>query len=140
MEPLPQRPETPLDRQLPQGGNKIQRLSVQTQGLAQEMKRWVDLRIELAKLEVRQEIEAQRTKVMLLVGMAILGALGGFFLLVTIALALGALLGHPAWGFLIVTVLLLAGAAIVRAVMPGMVKEARNVTVERDVPDEVRTS
>lgn len=140
MESLPHRQETSPDRQLPPGGNKIQRISTQTQSLVQEMKRWIDLRITLTKLEIRQEIEARQTEIKLLAATAIFGALGGFFMLVTIALALGALLGHPAWGFLIVTVLLLGMAGILLAVRPGLVKEARNVTIQRDEADNESTS
>lgn len=136
MEPLPQRPQTPPDHQLPPGGNKIQRISTQTQSLVQEMKRWIDLRIELTKLEIRQEIKARQTDYALRAAMGLLAALGGFFTLITIALFLGMWLGHAAWGFLIVTVVLFGLAAVVNLVRPGLVRDAQNVTVRRDEPDE----
>lgn len=136
MEPLPQPPEASPDRQLPEGRNKVQRISTQTQGLVQEMKRWIDLRIALTKLEIRQEVEARQAEIKLLAGIAVLGALGGFFGLVALALGLGAWLGHPAWGFLAVTVVLVGLAGILLAVKPSVVREARKVTVQRDEPDE----
>ena len=88
MEPLPQRPETPPDHQLPPGGNKIQRISNQTQTLVQEIKHWMDLRIALTKLEIQQEIEARKTQAALIAGIVLFGALGGLLRLPGAGLAL----------------------------------------------------
>ncbi len=89
------------------------RLSKQLTGLSDDLKEIAELRIALAKAEVTERVDygVGRAKQGSVSG--VIALLGAFFLLVTVALGLGWLLGHPFWGFLIVTVaiLLIAGIA-----------------------------
>jgi hypothetical protein len=101
---------------------RLQRITEQTQGLVQDLTSWIELRIELARLEIEERIEARANDIALGVILAGLGALTGVFGLITVALALGALLGHAAWGFLIVTVLLGVTLVVVRAAQPELVQ------------------
>lgn len=125
MEHLPERtnsgpgngsPKQPASRQLPSGKNSVERITDQSKGLVDDVKAWVDLRIKLAQVEVEQRIQAKINEVALRIAPIIVGALGGLFLLVTLALGLGWWLGQNFWGFLIVTLLLLLVAAVLRAI------------------------
>lgn len=84
-----------------------------------DLKAWVDLKIKLTKLEVKEELERQKEMGVNYAVAAGLGLAGGIFGLLTLALALGGIL--DIWlssqlsyflGFLLVTVLLLIGAAV----------------------------
>lgn len=102
-------------------GGKVQRLAAHTEGLVDDLKQWVDLRIELARIEVEERVEAQANQVVLGILLAGIGLLAVVFGLVTLALGLGAWLGHPAWGFLAVTGLLILLAVLLRAAQPELV-------------------
>lgn len=106
----------------PVTGNKAQRIAQHTQQLVNDFQEWVDLRIELAQIELRERVEAKANEIALRVVVAGIALLAVVFGLVTLALGLGALFGHPGWGFLIVTVLLGGLAALVRAARPEMVR------------------
>jgi uncharacterized membrane protein YqjE len=104
-----------------EGGGKVQRITEQTQGLVDDLKEWVDLRIELVRIDVEEQIEAQANQVALGVILAGLGLLAVLFGLTALGFGLGALFGHPGWGFLAVTVLLVLLAVIIRAAKPELV-------------------
>lgn len=106
---------TPLERQLGSGAKGLARLREETEGLVADVREWVDLRIELAKIEVEERIDERLNQLLLAVIMAVILLFIAIFLLITIALGLGWWLGHPMWGFLIVTgVLALTGATLYR--------------------------
>lgn len=103
----------PADR--PQGG-KLGRIAGHTQGLVEDLREWIDLRIDLAILEMEERVDRLRNEVALGLTLAFFGFFAAMFVLTTTAIGLGWLLGHPFWGFLIVTiVLLLVVAALARA-------------------------
>lgn len=81
---------------------KLQRISDHTQGLVSDLQEWIDLRLDLALIEVEERVDELRNDLALGVTVAILGFFAAFFVLTTVALGLGWLLGHPFWGFLIV--------------------------------------
>lgn len=128
-------------RQLPPGDNNVERIMNHMRALVEDVIAWVELKIKLTQLEVEEKIEKKINEVALTVIVATLGALGGFFLLVTVALALGAWLGHPAWGFLIVTLLLFTLALLIRVARPQIIRGAgRQTTIEekREAAQKVR--
>jgi len=90
----------------PKGANKVERIAQQSRALFDDVKAWVDLKIAHTLLDVQAEIDARKQVVMVGALLGVFVLLGGVFALLTLALGLGAWLGHPAWGFLIVTVLL----------------------------------
>ena len=100
---------------------RLKRLQSESTELVQDVKDWVELRIDLVRAEVQESIAAQidgrKASVLALAIPGVIGAIGAFFLLVTLALFLGWWLGHAAWGFLIVTALLLLVAGVARAVL-----------------------
>lgn len=94
----------PADR--PRRG-KLGRIAGHTQGLVEDLREWIDLRIDLAILEVEEKVDALRNEVALGITLAFFGFFAALFVFTTTALGLGWLLGHPFWGFFIVSVLLL---------------------------------
>lgn len=90
-----------------------QRLSDHVRGLLDNLTEWINLQVELKKLEVKETVTSLREKIVLGVVLLVLALFSFGFLLTTLAFALGAWLGHPAWGFLIVTLLLLIATAVV---------------------------
>ncbi len=112
--------------------SRLGRIQHESSALVQDVKDWVELRLDLVRAEVQESIKAQidgrKAAVLALVIPGVLGAIGALFLLVTLALFLGWWLGHAAWGFLIVTAVLLIGAAVARAVLSGKAKAAAPTT------------
>ncbi len=116
-------PDGPL---APVSGNKAQRLAQHTQRLVDNLKRWVDLRIELAQLELEERVEAKVNEIALGVIVGGIMLLAVVFGLTALALGIGAWLGHAGWGFLIVTVLLVLLAGVLRAARPEFVQVGRS--------------
>ena len=112
----------PPERQLEPGSGNLGRITEQTRGLVDDLTAWVELRLELAQLEIEERVEKKANDLALKIILGVLAGLAGFFALVTGALALGAWLGHPAWGFLIVTGLLVLTAVVVRAAHPHLIQ------------------
>lgn len=119
------------DASLPVSGNKAQRLAQHTQQLVEDLKTWVDLRIELVRVDLEQQIQSKANEVALAVTLAVVAFLALVFGLTTAALGLGAWLGHPAWGFLIVTVLLVLLAVVLRAARPEFIDVSRRGAADR---------
>lgn len=94
------------ERQLPSGANKVQRVAQHTQGLVEDLKSWVDLKITLTQMDLRDKMQARANDAALAAVMAVLGLMMLVFVCVAAALGLGTLLGHDAWGFLAVALLL----------------------------------
>lgn len=91
---------------------RMGRLSKQLFGLGDDVKEIAELRIALAKAELTEQVDYGVGKAKQGSVAGVLAILGGFFLLVSLAIGLGWWLGHMFWGFLIVTGLLLLGAGI----------------------------
>jgi len=88
-------------------GGKLGRIAGHTQGLVEDLREWIDLRLDLAILEMEERVDELRNEVALGITLAFFGFFAALFAFTTAALGLGWLLGHPFWGFLIVTVALL---------------------------------
>ena len=116
---------------LPPGGNRVERIANHTKALVEDMTTWVELKMKLTQLEIEQKIDEQANKLALNVAVGVLGGLGAFFALITLALGLGAWLGHPGWGFLIVTILLLGLAGLLWTSRPHLVgKKERTAEIK----------
>ena len=81
---------------------RIQRIGQQTRGLVDDVKAWVELRMELTQIQVEDRVEERINEATSGVAVGLLGALGILFLLLAASIALGEWLGYPALGFLIV--------------------------------------
>ena len=115
--PAPTRPlaepiQAPIAARLPAHQGKLERVTEHVVGLGEGVVKWVELKVEVVRTELTEQIEYRIKQAERAAAAGIVGALGAFFALVTLALGLGWLLGHAFWGFLIVTALLLIAAAV----------------------------
>ena len=100
--------------QLPPHQTKIERIGDHVAALSADLREWTELRIALVQRKIEgvvgivERIQHLMPALELALPGAILVLIGALFALVTLAIGLGALLGHIGWGFLIVTLLLLA--------------------------------
>lgn len=85
---------------------KIARIAGHTRGLIEDLQEWVDLRLDLAIMEMEERVDRVRNEFARALALAFFGFFAVLFVLTTTALGLGWALGHPFWGFLIVTGLL----------------------------------
>lgn len=135
MEPIPEHPPSvsasrvPPDHRLPSGRNKIERIAQHSRGLVDDLKSWVELKIQHTKLQIKEELEERRIDLTLLAGAGFFALLGFLFGLVALALGLGAWLGHPGWGFLVVTGLLFVVAVIFLAARRARARKLREIDV-----------
>ena len=105
---------------MPEGG-KLERIAAHTQGLVTDLREWIDLRIDLAILEVEERLDETKNEIALGITLAVFGFFAALFALTTVALGVGWLLGHPFWGFLAVTVALVLIVVLLRATQPALV-------------------
>lgn len=117
------------DHRLPSGRNKVERIAQHSKGLVDDLKEWVDLKIQHTKLQIRDELNERKIELALVAGAGVFGLLGFLFGLIALALGLGAWLGHPAWGFLVVTVLLMLIAAVFLGARRARARKAREIDV-----------
>ena len=100
----------------PPKGGKLSRIASHTQGVVEDLRDWIDLRLDLAVLELEEKANGLKNQAGQGIVLALLGFFTLLFALVTAALGLGWALGHPFWGFLIVfAVLALATAGFAQA-------------------------
>lgn len=121
---------------LPPHQTKVERVTGHIAALSADLREWTELRIDLVKRQV-EGIQAQIERFQhfasaanLLLPAAILAITGLFFLLVTVALIIGALIGSYWAGFLILTALLMIGAGVLGWLGMRKVREAQAIAVE----------
>lgn len=100
---------------------KIRRIAADMQALVEDLRTWIDLRLDLAVLEVEERLDRLRNEIALGLVLAIFGFFAVLFTLTTLALGVGWLLGRPFWGFLAVSVTLILVVVVLRAVKPELV-------------------
>lgn len=97
----------PAARQLPEHKGKVARINEHLTSLTEDVKSWVDLRVDLVKAEVDEKLELAKWGA----AVGLFAAIGLWFLLLFAAFGIGALLGEYAYGFGIVMALLFITAA-----------------------------
>ncbi len=75
-------------------------------GLVDNLCKYVQINIEIAKVEVQEKIEDMIKKVVLIAILAITGMIFLMFLLITLALFMNKILENQYLGFLVITVIL----------------------------------
>jgi len=107
-------PSTTPTRASQQG--KLARVASHTQGLVEDLREWIDLRLDLVVLDLEEKVNDLKNQVGQGIVLALLGFFTALFALVTVALGVGWLLGHPFWGFLTVfAILAIATAGFAKA-------------------------
>lgn len=121
----------------PRGGT-LGRIAGHTQGLVEDLREWIDLRIDLAILEVEEKVDKLRNEIALGLTLAFFGFFAALFVLVTAALGLGWVLGHPFWGFLIVSGVLVLIVTVLASARPDLVPSSNLYDELRgtEAPDE----
>jgi uncharacterized membrane protein YqjE len=103
-------------------GGRLKRLVHRSRRIAGDLTEWLELRGQLFRMEIEEEVERRlNTLIARLMVAALLGATG-LFALFTLAIGLGWWLGHPFWGYLIVTLVLTAGSAGIAYARPQFVE------------------
>lgn len=102
---------------------RLDRVVNEARTLSGDVVEWVNLRIELTKLEIQEQINEKKADAISGAVAGILALFGVIFLLTAAAWGLGAWLGHPGWGFLIVAGVLLLGALLAFQILPGALKK-----------------
>ena len=142
MESLDDRPSAPnAERPVEESpdGGKVSRIASHTQGLFADLREWIDLRVDLAILEMEERLDAFKNDLALGLTVAVFAFFAAFFSLTTVALGVGWLLGHPFWGFLAVSVALILIIVTLRVTKPALVPPSNlfaSLRGERAVPDE----
>lgn len=142
MDPLQDR-SSGSDRRAPSDareGGKLGRIAGHMQGLAEDLREWIDLRLDLAVLELEERVDNLRNEVALGVTLAFFGFFAALFVLVTIALGLGWLLGHPFWGFLIVSGVLVLISVVLSQTRPDLMPSSNLFEEMRGGRDEPAAS
>lgn len=104
------------------GETRIQRIGQQTRGLVDDVKAWVELRMELTQIQVEDRVEERINEATSGVAVGLLGALGILFLLLAASMALGEWLGHLALGFLIVGGVIMLVTVVLHLMRPRFVQ------------------
>jgi len=123
MESLDDRPSAPnAERPVEESpdGGKVSRIAAHTQGLFADLREWIDLRVDLAVLEMEERLDAFKNDLALGLTVAVFAFFAAFFSLTTVALGVGWLLGHPFWGFLAVSVALILIIVTLRVMKPAL--------------------
>ena len=110
--------------QLPAHRNKAERVTDHAKGLVDDVKEWVDLRIELVRGEIEAFVDNRVGQMRGLIVFGVAAALTGLYALITLAIVIGALTGGRYWiGFLVVNLILAAGTFWVkRKFAPGKMR------------------
>lgn len=114
----PEAEPVPEARMLPPHRDKLERVTDHVAAISADLREWVELRIALVKRQVEgvvgimERVQHLAEAAKLAVPGVILILIGLMFLLVTLALGIGAALGSYWLGFLIVTLVLLVVGSI----------------------------
>ena len=104
----------------PTPDGRLGRIAGHTRGLVDDLREWIDLRLDLAILELEERVDELRNEVALGITLAFFGFFAALFVFVTVALGLGWVLGHPFWGFLIVSVALVLFVSLLARTRPAL--------------------
>ena len=126
------------------GTDTLDKITDRTKNLFEDLTSWFELKVQYIILDYQEQITKKAKNIAYeAVAMTIL-AIAGLFALISLALGLGVLLTHPAWGFLAVTVLLVLIAFIVRMIgkrftksdeIPSKSHSVRIKEAQRQLPD-----
>jgi Putative Actinobacterial Holin-X, holin superfamily III len=107
---------------------KLTRVTGHARGLMEELRVWIDLKIQRAVTGIREDVEAKGKQVALDVLAGLVALAGLQFALVALALGLSVWVG-PVWGFVIVSGLLFGGAALLYA-LNHQKRSGRSIPIE----------
>ncbi|GMQ82491.1 MAG: hypothetical protein BMS9Abin05_1945 [Rhodothermia bacterium] len=121
----------PQETQSPPEGGRMDRIADQTRGLIDDIKEWIDLKVQLVQLELEERFESLANHIVATLLVIVLAFTTVLFALIAAALAIGNWLGDPLWGFLIVTGGLALITVIVHLIKPKFIKAPWKGTTKR---------
>lgn len=98
------------------GPETLDKLSNHTKGLFEDLTAWFELKVQYIILDYQEQLARKAKGVLIEVAALLVFGIACIFGLVALALGLGDVLSHPAWGFVIVGALLCIIAFIIRMV------------------------
>ncbi len=107
------------------GGNssgRLGRIAAESKGLVEDVKEWVELRVQLLQMEIEERIESVANQVISVIAVAVLALFTALFLLLGVAQFLGEWLGRDAWGYVIVGVVLALVTVFIHSSKPRFIK------------------
>ena len=103
-------------------GGRIDRIADQTRGLIDDIKEWIDLKVQLVQLELEERFETLANQILGTLVVIVLAFVTVLFALIAASVAIGNWLGDPLWGFLVVTGILVIATVVVHVIQPRFVK------------------
>jgi hypothetical protein len=98
------------------------RIALESRALFDDLREWVDLRVQLIQVDVEERIQQAANEIMSIVLVMVLALFTMVFLLHGVAVWLGSLLGGLHWGYLMVGAFLGCVTWVVRRARPNHVK------------------
>lgn len=103
-------------------GGRMDRIADQTRGLVDDIKEWIDLKVQLVQIELEERFETLANQILATLVVIVLAFITLLFALIAGSLAIGNWLGDPLWGFLVVTGVLAVITAVVHISKPRFVR------------------
>ncbi|NNF03983.1 MAG: hypothetical protein HKN17_05915, partial [Rhodothermales bacterium] len=106
-------------------GGRLSRITGETRGLVEDLKEWVDLKIQLLQLDFEDRIRQAANQAALTAVVIVVALLAVLFALVAAGEAMGAWFDSRSLGFLTLAGILALVAGVIHALKPRLVGSAR---------------
>ncbi len=103
---------------------RMETIASESRGLFEDIKEWVDLRVQLVQLEIEERIEKTANQVISVIAVVILALFTVLFLFHALALLAAEWLGNPALGYLAVGGLLALITTILHLAKPRFIRRS----------------
>lgn len=123
------------------GSSRITRLAGESRALFDDLREWVDLRVQLVQVEIEERIEKAVNEAIALILVAIVGLFALAFLLHGVAIWIGTALGGQQWGYLILAAILAVVTLILKTATPDFIgkrKEGSGKQLDQSSSDRLR--
>lgn len=116
-------------------GGRISRFAGESRALFDDLREWVDLRVQLVQVEIEERIEKMANEAISLIMVAVVGLFAVAFLLHGLAIWISDALGAQQWGYLIMALVLGLITVILKTAKPDFVgKRQENSVPELKAP------
>ena len=109
------------------GDGPMGRLANESRALFDDLREWVDLRVQLVQVEVEERVERAANEVISLMIVAVMALFAFSFLLHGVAVWIGTALGGTHWGYLIVAAFLTLLTFVLRTARPNHIKRVASL-------------
>jgi len=113
-------------------GNPVSRIAGESRALFEDLREWVDLRVQLVQVDIEERIEKAANEVIAVIMVAVLGLFALAFLLHGLAIWLGGALGGTHWGYLIVAGVLALTTIALRSVKPDFMSRRQQAPSSKE--------